>query len=283
MLKWGTLHHNCVHIHSPVFLRNFSTDLWDSRVFAAVLVSHVPSKKAALDRIKMIVQGPPEDEYKQRLLNGKLLLKTLQDLQIPFLPPPEAMAEGNSRVLMMLTLTLMDVCPQLVPRATIEFQGRLNGDVVRLIELNNPIGRSVTYLVRLEGSDEYTCAQQYIVLAPKSSAPIAITHKAKFSLPTSCTLFLVASEAQDRISPLVFKLTSTVVTNQASSVVIPHAAQLYEMSTIEVPVSHPFDVDMCNFHITLIERVPNEYPGSRGKNAARPGGGVGGGGWGGGG
>lgn len=201
----------------------------------------MPSKKTGLDRIKLTRQGA--DEYAQRLQNAKLLLNTLQDLQMPFLPPPEAIAEGNSRVLMLLSLTLMDVCPQLVPRATIEFSGRLNYDVVRQIELNNPIGRSITYLVRLEGSDEYTCDHKYMVLAPKSSAPIPIIHKAKFSQPTTCTLFLLASESQDRVSPLVFQLTSTVVSNQPSTKVIAHTGQLYEMSTMKY---------QSRTHLTLI-------------------------------
>ena len=60
------------------------------------------------------------------------------------------------------------------------------------------------------------------------------------------------------------------MSNQPSATVIEHTAKLYEMSTIEVPVQHPFDCDMCNFVITLLERVPigdQARPGSRGKNA----------------
>jgi len=257
LLKWLTLHHNCVRTEDTVFLRNFSTDLWDSRALASAIISHVPSKRQALDRVKAVSPAAAdEDAEQQRVANARTLLSVMQDLQLPFLPPPEAIAAGNTRVLMLLALSLMDFCPQLVPKATIDFKGRLNADVVRQIQLDNPVSRSVTYLVRLEGSDEFRCEDKYVVLKPKSSSPVSVIHKGKFSMPSKCTLFLLASDAQERVSPLVFSLSATVVSNQPSAIVLEHTGRLYDMSTIEVPVTYPFDTDMCNFHITLSEREP---------------------------
>ena len=257
LLKWLALHHNCVRTESTVFLSNFTTDLWDSRALASAIISHVPTKKQTLDRIKEVSPtAADEDAENHRISNAKILLSVMQDLQFPFLPPPEAIAAGNSRVMVLLVLSMMDMCPQLVPRATIDFKGRLNADVVRQVQLDNPVSRSVTYLVRLEGSDEFRCDDKYVVLKPKTSSPVSVIHKGKFSLPSSCTLFLLASDAQERVSPLVFNLSATVVSNQPSAMVVEHTGRLYEMSTIEVPVVYPFDTDMCNFHITLSEREP---------------------------
>ena len=222
LLKWLTLHTNCVRRDSPVFLRDFSADLCDSRVLAAVIISHIPCKKATLDRLEAVAEGDLEDQvlFEARLVNAKKLLAVLHGLQMPFLPPPEEIAGGNARVLVLLALTLMDVCPQLIPRGDIDFTGRLNTPVVREIALNNPIGRSITYLIKLEGSDEFTCEHKYLVIPPKSSAPLPVIHKAKFTQPTTSTLFLLPSEAQDRISPLVFSLASTVMSNQPSGMLV---------------------------------------------------------------
>jgi hypothetical protein len=142
---------------------------------------------------------------------------------------------------------------------------------MREIALNNPTGRSITYLIKLEGSDEFTCEQKYLEIPPKSSAPLPVIHKAKFAHATASTLFLLPSDSQNRISPLVFSLVSTTVANQPSATVIHCTGKLYEMSTIEVPVKHPFDCDMCTFVITLMERVPSgdARPSSKGKNAVQ--------------
>jgi hypothetical protein len=261
LLKWLTTHHNCVRKESlpkesPVFLRNFTAGLRDSCAFASAIISHVPSKKNMLDQIKSIEPSSLDSAGAQmRLKNAKVLLRTLQDLQWPFLPPPEAIAEGNGRVLVLLAFTLMDLCPKLLPRDTVQFNGVLNTNVVRQIQLNNPLSKSITYLVRIEGSTEFACDQKYVVLSSKASAPVSITHKAKFSVASSGTLLLLPSEPQDHIPPLAFQLSSTIVSNQASALVISFTAQLYEISTIEVPVTHPFEVDKCNFHVTLLERA----------------------------
>jgi hypothetical protein len=113
LLKWLTLHHNCVRTDSPLFLRNFSTGVWalasskmlsvyesclsiydsclsiydpdlkDSRVLAAAIISHVPSKKLSLDRIKEVTEAHDSEEgAKQLLKNAKILLACLQDLQM---------------------------------------------------------------------------------------------------------------------------------------------------------------------------------------------------------
>ena len=159
-----------------------------------------------------------------------------------FLSPPEAIAEVNGRVLVLLAFTLMDLCPKLLPRDTVQCNGVLNTKVVRQIQLHNPLSKSITYLARIEGSTEFVCDPKYVVLSSKASAPVSITHKAKFSVASSGTLLLLPSEPQDHIPPSAFQLSS-IVSNQASALVIPFTAQLYEISTIEVSVTHPFEVD----------------------------------------
>jgi hypothetical protein len=141
MLKWLTLHNNCVRREAAVFLRNFSADLCDSRVLAAVIISHVPSKNTALDRLDVVPEGDIQDQvlFEARVANAKKLLVVLQGLQMPFLPPPEEIAGGNARVLILLVLMFMDVCPQLIPRGAIEFNGRLNAQVVLYKSLNTSL------------------------------------------------------------------------------------------------------------------------------------------------
>ena len=97
MLKWLTLHNNCIRREATVFLRNFSADLCDSRVLAAVIISHVPSKKTALDRLDVVPEGNLHDPvlFEARVANATKLLVVLQSLQMPFLPPPEEIAGGK--------------------------------------------------------------------------------------------------------------------------------------------------------------------------------------------
>ena len=96
LLKCLTIHHNCVrkeslHKESLVFLRDFTADLRDSCAFASAIISHFPSKKCMLDQIKSIEPSSLDSAGAQvRLKNAKVLLMPLQDLQWPFLPPPES-------------------------------------------------------------------------------------------------------------------------------------------------------------------------------------------------
>ena len=173
-------------------------------------------------------------------------------------------AAGHARVLTLLTLTLMDVLPQLVPKTSVSFAGRLNVPVERRIELSNPTKRQITYMVRLDGSDEFAAADKYVVLDAKARGAITITHTARFSQPAASTLYILPATAGERASPLVFALSSTVQANQPAATVLNLSGQLYEVSSIDVPVSLPFDVDTCVLSVSLSERAPAERLGSRG-------------------
>ena len=281
LLRWLSAHYNAVRVdEAPAVLRSWSEDLRDGAVFAAVVVSHVPAKKKALEPVKVVLEQDEEAAGKQRVRNAKLLTAVLRDLQVPFVPAADMIAAGHARVLTLLSLTLMDVLPQLVPKTAVAFAGRLNVPVERKIELSNPTKRQITYMVRLDGSDEFAAADKYVVLDAKASGAITITHTARFSQPAASTLYILPATAGERASPLVFALSSTVQANQPAATVLNLSGQLYEVSSIDVPVSLPFDVDACVLSVSLSERAPAERLGSRGGGWQPPnrGGGAAGGG-----
>eukprot|EP00960_Hanusia_phi_P045629 757371-Hanusia_phi.AAC.3 len=110
-----------------------------------------------LDGIKKCIDS------EERLANAKKLLAVLREMQFPFLPLPESLAEPRARTNIVFALSLFEVCPQFVakvmryrmtrtifeseimtprrassssltkPQATIEFDGKLNGEVIRKV------------------------------------------------------------------------------------------------------------------------------------------------------
>ena len=67
----------------------------------------------------------------------------------------------------LLVLYLYQALPMYIPKATIEFTGRLNEPVTRNLELTNPSGRDVTYRVKLEADEAFAVSQTMLTLPPK--------------------------------------------------------------------------------------------------------------------
>ena len=86
LLRWLSAHYNAVRVdEAPAVLRSWSEDLRDCAVFAAVIVSHVPAKKKALEPVKVVLAQDEEAAAKQRVRNAKLLTAVLRDLQVPLM------------------------------------------------------------------------------------------------------------------------------------------------------------------------------------------------------
>lgn len=209
LLKWLTFHHKHVKPSEGLFLTNFSSDLADGRVLASAIVSHLPATAPILGNLKPSKINPsaPWEGEEQRMKSAKKVLGVLRDLQMAFVPPPEAIAKGDSQVLLLLALSLFEFIPQLVPKATIDFQSRLNGDVTRTVDLSNPTSRPVTYSVRVEGSQEFSVLERSIFIKPKSRVNVPIKHIARFYKPARATIFFTSHE---RAVPIVFELISQV-------------------------------------------------------------------------
>jgi hypothetical protein len=205
LLKWLTLHHNKVHPTQPRRVTNFGADLRDGIVLCSLIRSHVPTIKAC-GKV-----GPPANSATAPGTNPVVDEATCRDnctklsaaltelgLQWPlndryFLRPT---ARGN----VLLALYLYQSLPAYVPKAQIEFTGRLADEVVKTIELSNPTKKVIIYTVRIEGCSDFTTDQKEVRLEPRdtpgSSVAFPIRFKSRFSKQVEARIFFISKTAE---------------------------------------------------------------------------------------
>jgi ABC-type nitrate/sulfonate/bicarbonate transport system substrate-binding protein len=89
-------------------------------------------------------------------------------------------------------LYMFHALPQYVPKATVEFKGRLQEKVVKEIEISNPFSSAVTYTVQMEGSTDFTLGEHTVHLEAKSVKKIPVSFVSRFSRPAEAKLVLVS-------------------------------------------------------------------------------------------
>lgn len=86
----------------------------------------------------------------------------------------EDITAGPAREIMILVLYLFQSLPQLIPRATIEFFGRLGDKQTKAVELTNPSAFTIAYTARLEGHQDFTIETTLIKLEPKTTVQFPV-------------------------------------------------------------------------------------------------------------
>ena len=87
---------------------------------------------------------------------------------------PDLLLNPDPCILLLLGLHLFQFLPQLIPKTTVVFGGRLNEPVIKHLELTNPSNRPLVYNVRLEGSPEFSAADS-LKIGPRDKVKFPVT------------------------------------------------------------------------------------------------------------
>lgn len=148
---------------------------------------------------------------------------------------------------------LFQTLPNYVPKTTIEFTGKLQQKVVRSLELSNPSKSDVAYRVRVDGSEEFSVGEQFVVLPAKGTLAFPIEFVGKFTKPSRARLtFLPKREGLSCGTVMVFDLHSSGVSLQASRT-IDVSSSVYSVTQHTVSVRNPFD-RAGKFAVTLVQQ-----------------------------
>jgi hypothetical protein len=230
LLGWLTYHYQAASPNAQVL--NFESDLHDGRVLGAVIASHVPSLKNTMSSLKKT------DILSERVANAQQIVTACRQIGLEYCPSATQIAQAPARDMMLFAISLFNTLPALIPRATIEFDGRLSDTVVRFIEISNPSGKPLVYSVRIEGDKAFACADSLRIAArDKIKFPVECLHKSREM--AKAQIFFIGERVAGSAAgvTLVFGLQSSVKTFKRTEVVVKQT-NLYEAISYEIPVKN---------------------------------------------
>jgi hypothetical protein len=229
---------------------NFDKDLSDGVVLSSLILSHVPTMK----RLTTVYQECSEKEHFYH--NASNVIGSIKDIGLDYninvkdiLEPNPCgiylrLFRTNTHIDMLLFCTfLYQHLPQFIARQLIEFRGHLGDKVVKEIELSNPASTSISYTVTLEGSSDFSVADQVIQVEPRATKKVAITFNSRFSKSTEARIsfFSRRKGPAQPISVIVFNLKS-IIEKQKPIKVFDYECKLYQYQQIGLEITNPLGV-----------------------------------------
>lgn len=112
--------------------------------------------------------------------------------------------------MILFCLFLFHTLPQYVPKATVEFKGRLQERVTKEIEISNTSSTPVTYTVQMEGSSDFSISEHTVHLEAKTSRKFPVSFISRFSKPAEARLVLISKRkgAAQQGTPIYYMKTT---------------------------------------------------------------------------
>lgn len=224
---------------AKVQVQNFDTDLQNSRVLASVLLAHYPTLTELGTLMERCVTRGQYEE------NARKVISAMQYLELDVVPSVADLVEPEAQSLLLVVMSLYTVLPTYVPKATLEFVGRLNESCVKNVELSNPSAKPISYAVRLEGSSDFACSSSSLTLDPKGKQAFPVKFTGRFSEPVTARLVFAPKRgagAGGAVSAIVFNLVSKVQSAKPLQELTMETS-LYKMVNLDVTVVNPFPHD----------------------------------------
>mmetsp|Transcript_4456 Transcript_4456/g.14438 ORF Transcript_4456/g.14438 Transcript_4456/m.14438 type:complete len:1214 (+) Transcript_4456:374-4015(+) len=188
--------------------------------------------------------------------NAGVVVQMLQDLHLTYPITVKELTDPQPREMTIFLMYLYQALPQLLPRAQIDFEGKLGENLVKTLELTNPSNKVIVYHARLEGHSDFTIDQTMVRLEPKSKIQFPVDCVPTISKPVESRIVLSSRrEGTAHAATMVFALRS-LVQARAPLRTVHLKAPLYELVEGVVEVENPFPID-ADMTITLEQTVGN--------------------------
>lgn len=206
LLSWLEIHTKKMLPHATHRLCTFDEDLADGVALCCAVASHWHPLGRFMGQV---IEAP--GSLTDNEANAKVLLGMLDVLQCPFKIKEEQVASASRLDMLFFVAFLYSWLPQLIPRGTVTFAGKLQEDQIREIELENPSQRVLSYSARLHGHEDFTMEAQSVKIEPKTKAAIAVKCRPSSGVAQTSHLVLSTRRDGDALGTmLVFKLVSKV-------------------------------------------------------------------------
>ena len=167
LLKWLSVHYAHLNHGNPIIITDF-LQLNNENIIRSVIQSHFPNETIS-DSISDF----------------------LQKLQMNFFPTEVEMKYGNHLIECYVCLQLFNSLPHYAPSSIIEFKTELNKPILQRISISNPSKNEIFYRAILEGSANFKCLQNYVILPPNHSLEFPVEYNANTHVVEKCKLTLL--------------------------------------------------------------------------------------------
>eukprot|EP00899_Mesostigma_viride_P006782 jgi/Mesvir1/16104/Mv08394-RA.5 len=254
LLRWIESHFRAIMTGYAHRVTNFDSDLADGLALYSCLAAHWPSLRAQFDK----AVAKPANTAAKVAANAAVVVAAMQALDLPYPVTVEDLLVPNAREMLLFCLYLYHTLPQLVPKDTVPFSGRIGEVTTKAIELSNPTGRATTYSARIQGSADFRLEHSQVRLEPRSTTPFHVSCAPRSSgKPIEGRLtFVPKREGSAAGSILVFALSCTPLAHLPLRTVTLPSTRTYELVSGDMEVVNPFPGD-CELTISYIHHVPH--------------------------
>ncbi|XP_052708553.1 cilia and flagella-associated protein 47-like isoform X1 [Crassostrea angulata] len=253
---------------------NYDFDLLDGLVIGAVLGAHMP----------FLIKTHLQDMYthpstaEQCLHNALKIVNAMRYVGVDYDIQAIDITDPNPIALLMLCVHLYQKIPQFLPKATVEFSGRLHTTVCRQVKLSNPSGKPLQYQVLVAGHDARDfCVPKgdQVTIPPKSTLHLNVEFTSRFLRPAEAILVLVGRRHGSAVgSTLTFNLRTQIdnITPKhlhKSQHVIKTESPCYELERIPLKITNPFD-EGGEFRVVLVEASADLLDPNKPANLMKP-------------
>ncbi|XP_071052860.1 cilia and flagella-associated protein 47-like isoform X2 [Onthophagus taurus] len=194
IMNWLQFHYNENRnsIWENVTLNATSVDLYnnslcDGLVFGVVLITYCPYLKVLLQDLFYTPK-----RYEEMYHNVSRIIQSLEMINYSFTTKPEEIVKGNSIRLLMFSVYLFDILPNMYPIESITLKTGLSTNITNKIELENNNPFPIAYKIIFINNDLecFSTTINFFEIKANNKVTLAITYFAKFAKEIKSTLIL---------------------------------------------------------------------------------------------
>lgn len=209
LLAWLQLHTERVFPHLNKRISNLDDDLGDGLALCSVLLAHWP---ALAELQAQLIVDPVQQADAET--NMAIFQTMLSALRCPFVVSIDEMLPPQPCSLLFLVAFLYEWLPQLLPYDRLQFDGKLQTEEVKCLELTNSASKPLAYSIHLEGHQDFSVAAAHLHIEPESKAVLPVRCIPSSGAHRSANLIMTSQgDAATQSKTLVFNLDSKVRTN----------------------------------------------------------------------
>ena len=234
LLKWLTHLHQRV-TGSSMTVSNFGDDLSDGRVLASVLVAHVPPLAHSYFSDLFVIA----ESEAQRRHNASRVIVAVRAIGLDeFVVDWSDITSPNPCFLMLFVAFLFRSLAQYaIPDEKIVFSSELHKTVTRSINISNTSNQSLTYRVRIDGTDQFS-ANKTITVPKNSTRALEVECTPRFYESAEAILLLTGKPSGSaRGSVLIFRIETDVL-HTTDKPAVNFNATCYSHTRIEIPIKN---------------------------------------------
>jgi len=237
LLLWLTHLHQTV-TGSSITVSNFGDDLADGRVLASVLVAHVPPLAQVYFSDLFVLAGSEA----QRRHNASRVISAVSAIGLDefVVDWSDITAPNPSFMMLYVSFLFRSLAQYAIPDEKIVFTSELHKKVSRMITISNTSSQSLTYRVRIDGTDQFS-SKSSITVAKHSQKSLEVECIPRFYDSAEAILLLTGKPSGSaRGSVLIFRLETDVL-QTTDKPAITFDATCYSLTHIDIPLKNTLD------------------------------------------